>query len=136
MSAARTRRREGGSASLELAIIGVVLILLIFFAIQAALYFYGRSAALSAAREGVSQLRLASDRATYTSMVGRVDAATVRYAHQVGGQALRHPSVTSSYDDDAGTVTVQVSGDVVTLIPMSWSVTQSASGTVERFREP
>ncbi|AKU18065.1 TadE family protein [Luteipulveratus mongoliensis] len=130
------RSRERGSTALELAIIAPVLILLIFVTIQAALFFYGRSVALSAAREGVSQLRLAQDPGAYQAMRGQVMVSTERYASQVGGQALRQPSASSTYDDGAGKVHVKVKGKVISLVPWDWSISQEASGTVERFRTP
>lgn len=122
--------------SLELALIAPALILLIFFAIQASLYYYARSVALSAAREGVSQLRVVPDRSTYDSIDGRVLSSTEDYAHKVGGQALRGPQASSEFDDQAGTVKVEVTGHVVSLVPFDLSVTQQATGSVERFRAP
>ena len=67
----RARRRAGdeGSVALELAVIGPSLFVLIFFAIQVALYFYGCSVALQSAREGVSQLRLAQDGARWLGAI-------------------------------------------------------------------
>ncbi len=112
------------------------LILLIFFAIQASLYYYARSVALSAAREGVSQLRVVPDQATYDSIDGRVLVSTQDYAHKIGGQALLQPHASSEFDDQAGTVTVKVTGHVVSLVPFHLSVTQEATGSVERFRAP
>lgn len=130
------RRRDGGFLSLELAIVAPMLILLIFFAIQISLYYYARSVALSAAREGVSQLRVVPDKASYDAIDGRVLASTEQYASDVGGQAFLDPNARSAYDDAAGTVSVTVTGHVVTLVPFTWTVTQKASGSVEKFRAP
>lgn len=129
-------RRDRGSLSLELAVVGPVLILLIFFAIQASLYYYARSVALSAAREGVSQLRVVPDRPSYEQIDSRVLVSTEQYAGKIGGQALLRPNATSEFHDDSGTVTVTVTGHVVSLVPFDMTVTQQASGSVERFRAP
>jgi Flp pilus assembly protein TadG len=64
MPAADRRRLERGASALEMAFVAPGLILLIFFSIQAALFFYGRNVAIQAAREGVSQMRVAADAAT------------------------------------------------------------------------
>lgn len=113
-----------------------MLILLIFFAIQISLYYYARSVALSAAREGVSQLRVVPDKASYDAIDGQVLAYTEHYASNVGGQAFLQPHAKSAYHENAGTVTVTVTGHVVTLVPFDWTVTQQASGSVEKFRAP
>lgn len=122
--------------SLELAIVAPMLILLIFFAVQASLYYYARSVAQSASREGVSQLRVAPDQASYNAIRGQVLGSTEQYAGRLGGQALRNPEADATYDDVAGTVTVTVTGHVVSLVPLDLTVTQQASGSVERFRAP
>ena len=54
----RRRSDDRGASAVEFAVIAPTLLLLIFFIIQGGLYFYGRSVALQAARDGVSQLRL------------------------------------------------------------------------------
>src|SRR3954468_14627745 len=56
---ARTPRRwaherDGGSASLEIAILAPALLLLTFVVVQAGLWFYARNLALAAAQEGVT----------------------------------------------------------------------------------
>ena len=49
---------DDGASALELSIVAPAILALIF-AIQAGLFFYCRTVAVQAAREGVSQLRLA-----------------------------------------------------------------------------
>jgi Flp pilus assembly protein TadG len=118
----------------ELAFIAPGLILLIFFSIQAALYFYGRNVAIQSAREGVSQLRLAQDRATYDDIRGGVVDNTQRFAREVGREALIDPVATASYDDELGRVRMKVTGQVITLVPwLDLTVTEEAEGPVERF---
>ena len=130
----RRRRDDSGASALELSFIAPGLIFLIFFCIQGALFFYGRSVALQAAREGVSQLRLAQDQATYDNIRPGVVSNTEQFAIEVGREALLDPIATPSYDDDAGRVQMTVTGRVITLVPgLDLTVTQSAEGPVERF---
>jgi Flp pilus assembly protein TadG len=130
----RRVRSESGASALEMSFIAPGLLLLIFFCIQGALFFYGRSVALQAAREGVSQLRLAQDQATYDDISPDVVSNIETYAVTVGRESLLEPHASSSYDDAAGRVQMTVTGDVITLVPgLHLSVTQSAEGPVERF---
>lgn len=135
--AALRRGRERGASSLELAIIAPMFLALVFLAIQAGLFFYGRTVAVQAAREGVSQLRLAEDRAAFEAMQGGAVEYTRDFAATVGQQGLIDPSVRARYDDGEGRVWVSVSGRVISLVPgLNLTTTAEASGTVERFREP
>lgn len=132
--------RDRGSTALELAIIAPALLALIFFSLQAAFFFYGRAVATQAAREGVSQLRLAEDPDTYGVLQGPALERTERFASSVGGAGLVGPTATSAYLEQAdGTarVSVTVTGSVITLVPgLDLTATAEASGTVERFLEP
>jgi len=117
-----------------MAFIAPGLIFLIFFSIQAALFFYGRSVAIQSAREGVSQLRLAQDQATYDDIRKGVTANTEQFATAVGREALIDPLATPSYDDAAARVRMKVQGRVISLIPwLDLTVTEEAEGPVERF---
>lgn len=131
------RRDERGVSALELSFLAPMLLALIFFSIQAALYFYGRNVAIQSAREGVSQLRLAQDLDTYQAVRGGVVRNTERFATQVGREALLDPVATPSYDEVGGRVTMQVQGQVITLLPgLDLTVTGRAEGSVERFEAP
>jgi Flp pilus assembly protein TadG len=133
----RIGRRTGdeGSAALELAVIAPSLFVLIFFAIQVALYFYGCSVALQSAREGVSELRTAQDPGAFLVQQPTVQANVERYAAAVGNGALNGSKATSAHDDPYSRVTVRVQGDAISLVPwMTWTITRTASGTVEEFR--
>ncbi|MDH2413237.1 pilus assembly protein [Nocardioides sp. CER19] len=130
----RTRHLERGASALEMAFIAPGLILLIFFSIQAALFFYGRNVAIQAAREGVSQMRVAPDAATYEAMRAGVVDNTERFAGTVGRETLIDAVATPTYDGAAGRVSMTVSGRVISLVPgLHLTVTQRAEGPVERF---
>jgi Flp pilus assembly protein TadG len=130
----RRRRGERGASALELAFLAPGLILLIFFSIQGALFFYGRNVAIQSAREGVSQLRLAQDRATYDDIRADVVANTERFASSVGHEALIQPIATAGYDDANARASMTVTGKVITLVPgLDLTVTEHAEGPVERF---
>jgi hypothetical protein len=117
-----------------MAFIAPGLIFLIFFSIQGALFFYGRSVAIQSAREGVSQLRLAQDRATYDDIRAGVKGNTERFATAVGREALIDPLATPSYDEEQGRVRMKVQGRVISLLPwLHLTVTEEAEGPVERF---
>ena len=98
----RRGRDERGVSALELSFLAPAFLLLIFFSIQAALYFYGRNVAIQSAREGVSQLRLAQDQASYESIKPGVVGNTQRFASTVGREALIDPKATPTYDERAG----------------------------------
>lgn len=130
----RALRTDSGVSAVEMAFIAPALILIIFFAIQAALFFYGRNVAIQAAREGVSQLRLAQDAATYQAQRADIVDHTETFAHTVGHEALIGAVATPTYDDQAARVSMTVTGTVITLVPgLHLRVTEMAEGPVERF---
>lgn len=117
-----------------MAFIAPGLILLIFFSVQAALFFYGRNVAIQAAREGVSQIRTAPDAATYEGIRAGVVENTERFASTVGREALVGAAATPTYDGIRGRVSMTVTGRVISLVPwLDLTVTQTAEGPVERF---
>lgn len=134
MRCVRVHRPDEGASAIELTFLAPALLALIFFAIQAGLWWYGRDVALSAAREGVSQLRLAPDAGTYAQIRGTVVANTEQFAVAVGRESLLNPTATPTYDEATGRVSMTVTGSVITLWPGSQlTVTQQAFGEVERF---
>lgn len=134
----RSRVRRGGSdrgaSAVELAIVAPGLLLLIFLSIQAGLYYYGRVVAQQAAREGVSQLRLAQDKATADTVTEDLREGVEAYARTVGRETLLDPDADSSYDVEEGTVSVTVTGRVISLVPgLDLTVSQQVTGEIERF---
>lgn len=135
--AARWLRRDGGTVALETVIVGPALLILIFMSVQAGLFFYGRAVAIQAAREGVSQFRLAHDQATADDIKPDVEAHVETFAASVGRGSLDGATAEATYDDERGRVQVSVTGTTLTLVPgLHLRTTQHAVGRIERFQEP
>ncbi len=117
---------ERGAASLELAVIFPVVLLLVMTLIQAALWFYARSVALGAAQEGAREGRV------QPASTARAETAAEDFLDQTASDLLtgREVTVTGS----PASIEVTVSGTSLSLVPglSGWSVTQSAVGPVER----
>ena len=127
-------RTESGAGALELAFLAPGLIFLIFLTIQAGLFFYGKTVAIQAAREGVSQLRLAQTEDVYRDIRADVVRNTESYALSVGREALLDPQAVPRYFDAEGRVSMDVRGDVITSVPgLQLTATAHAEGAVERF---
>jgi len=127
-------RTDRGASAIELAIVAPTLLLLIFFSIQAGLFYYGRVVAQQAAREGVSVLRLAQNERIADGVRAQIQDNVEGYSRAVGRETLLDPTATSTYDDLDGTVSVTVTGQVISLVPgLDLTVRQRVDGTVERF---
>ena len=97
---------------------------------QGAMWFLARSAALSAARQGVDAARVDN------SAPGAGVAAAVRFAQDSGSGFLLGPSARSS-GSSGQTVVITVTGRVPSLVPgLPIRVSQQAQGAVERFTTP
>jgi Flp pilus assembly protein TadG len=122
------RRDDRGSATLEITVLFPAVLLATFGLIQGALYFHARDVALAAATDGLTAARARNG----SGEEGR-RVATAFLARAGGTDVLLGPSVTSART--ATTATVTVSGRTMSLVPglPGWSVSQSASGPVERF---
>jgi Flp pilus assembly protein TadG len=109
----------------EFAVLAFPILMLTFIVTQAAFVFYARSTALAAATQGANAARAYN--ATPNAGVTKAND----FLNVVGG-GLRDPSVSVS---STGTeVTITVTGQARTVIPgLSFTVSQSASGPVERF---
>lgn len=133
--ASRRARGERGVSTIEFAILAPSIMAFIFITIQTVLFLYGRSVALNAAQEGVSQLRLIQP-PVYTPALGaKVRADTLAYAQQVGGNALTNASVDPPvYNAAEGIVSVTVSGEAVSLWPgLKLRTTRTATSPIEEF---
>ncbi len=127
-------RDDSGASALEMSIVAPGLILLIFFGIQSGLYYYGRTVAVQAAREGVALVRLAQDDAQAQDLSPRAETKAEDFAVAVGRESLLDPVAEARYDAASGTVEVRVTGSVITLVPgLDLEVSEVAAGQIERF---
>ncbi|MGW7433238.1 TadE family protein [Streptomyces sp. NPDC054861] len=122
-------RDEGdrGSGSVELAVLAVVMLFLVFAAIQTGMYFHARSVARSAATQGVETGR----------QLGAGPGDGVSQAQQLLAKygSVRGASVSA---EGSGTeqIRITVRGTVATLVPgFELDVVQSAEAPVERWVE-
>jgi Flp pilus assembly protein TadG len=117
---------ERGAASVELAVVFPVVLLLVMTLIQTALWFSARSIALGAAQEGAREGRV------QPASTGRAQSAAEGFLDQTAQDLLtgREVTVTGS----PSSIAVTVTGSSISLVPglSGWSVTQTAVGPVER----
>ena len=102
-----------------------------FGLIQGALYYHARDIALAAASDGLTAARARAG----SSAEGRQVAAD--FVRRAGGDDVLQGSAVTA-ERTATTATVTVTGRTLSLVPglPGWSVSQSASGPVERFTRP
>jgi Flp pilus assembly protein TadG len=131
----RLTGRDRGVSSLELAFIAPSLILLIFFVIQAALYFYARSVAQNAAREGVSQLRLDQTVAACQGNMTAIQHDVEAFARNIGSGALEDVQASPVCSKDGRTVTIEVTGHAISLTGITMTIDQTVTGQVEHFQD-
>lgn len=131
----RGRRTERGASVIELSIVAPVFLLLIFTLIQGALLLYARNIALSAAREGASDVRLFQPDEYNAGVDAALKQKIRRYVTTVGNDTMVDPEPEIAYNsNDDGRVTVTVSGNAISLLPgMDLTVERSASMEIEQF---
>jgi len=119
------RPRERGSATLETVIVFPCLLLLIWGAVQAGLWYHARNVCLAAAQEG-ARAGAAIDGTAWTAR-----AAALTFPSLAGDGFVSGWSVEAART--AGTVTVTVTADGLALVPgFPVTVTQAAALPVER----
>lgn len=126
---ARVPRADGdrGSFTLELAILFPTFLLLVLVIVQAALYFFARSIAMSAAQEGARTARLQGHQLTEGQL------AATRFATDQGDGVLTNTSV-STTGSTPTQVSVAVTGRVLTVVPgLSLTIRQVAQAPRERY---
>ena len=121
------RSRERGSATLEIAVLGPALLLLIFAVVQVGLLYFARSLALGAAQEGVTAAR------AYQAAADAGVQRALAFVSRSAGDSLQDVEVTAERSVD--TVEVRVSGRALSVLPgfPGLRVSQSAEAPVERF---
>lgn len=122
-----TRRAvdERGSVSAQLVVLLPLMMLIVWIAMSAAMFYYGRTAALSSAQSGA--VAGAAENGTNADC----HAAAIDLLGRVG-DALQNATVTCTRT--ATTVTATVTGTTLSLVP-GWSptVSQTATAPVERI---
>lgn len=128
--AVRARARtDRGAGSVELAVLAVVVLMLVFTAIQVGLYYHARKVAQSAARHGVEAGRQIG--AGPGDGVTQAEAFLTRF-----GNSVRSPQV-SAAGTNAERIRITVTGHVATLVPgLQLRVSQYADAPAERWSNP
>ena len=121
----RLVHNERGSMSVQMVVIMPLLFLIAFTGLQAGLFFYGRSAALSAAATGTRAA------AAEGGTVGDCEQAATAFITSLG-DVLTNPHIDCTRT--ATTVTARISGSTLSVIP-GWTplVAQEAVQQVERI---
>ncbi|MFD5791874.1 TadE/TadG family type IV pilus assembly protein [Streptomyces sp. NPDC127037] len=123
------RNNDHGFGSVEFAVLAVVVLALVFTALQIGLYYHARKVAQSAARQGVEAGR----------QFGASEGDGVAQAREFlsrFGDSVRGASV-SSAGSSAQEIRITVRGSVATLVPgLTLDVVQHADGPVERWSNP
>lgn len=125
------RACDRGAISLELAILFPALLLVVFTAIQAALWYHARSLALAAAQEGTRAAR-AED-----SSLAAGRAAAQAFLDRAAADTLLDTAVSTAGSSPAE-VRVRVTGRAISVFPglPGPGVAQESRGPVERFTSP
>lgn len=123
-------RCDRGSATLEIAVLAPVLLLVVFTIIQVGLWSYARSLALAAAQEGVAGGR------GYRAPATAADLAARSFLDRAAGDSIVERQVSTSAT--ATEVRVEVTGRSLSVLPgvPGLPVRQRAHGPLERFTSP
>ncbi|CAL9671335.1 hypothetical protein SUDANB15_07418 (plasmid) [Streptomyces sp. enrichment culture] len=113
-----------------MAIVYPVVLLAAIAVIQASMWYYARQIALTAAREGVTAAR------AYQASPADGAARARQVLGRTAKDSLRSPAVTVGSTGER--IRIQVSGTAQSMIPgiPGLTITQSASGPVERWTVP
>lgn len=123
------RHNDNGFGSVEFAVLAVVVLALVFTALQVGLYYHARKVAQSAARQGVEAGRQFG--ADEGDGVAQAQEFLARFGDSVRGASV------SSAGSSAQEIRITVRGGVATLVPgLTLDVVQHADGPVERWSNP
>ncbi|MFJ9752709.1 TadE family protein [Streptomyces chartreusis] len=127
----RRWRDDRGDASIQMAIVFPFVLLATVAVVQASMWYYARSIALTAAREG-----LAAARAYQASPADGTARAQEVLQRSAGDSLLAYHVSTAG--STAERVRIQVTGTAQSMIPgmAGLQVSQSAAGAVERWTLP
>lgn len=118
--------------SIEMVLLLPIALTLLFLVVQGAVYYHGRSVAMSSAQEGARQAAAREG----TNAMGRERA--LAFADRVGGDGVLEGATAKVHRNPAaGTVTVTVTGRTLSVIP-GWDpeVSQSSTRPIEKFSAP
>lgn len=120
---------ERGEATTEMVLVTPVLLLLIAFVIQFALWYHASHVASAAAQEGVRAAR------AYGGTAQAGQARAERFLAETGPEIVIAPDVTVTRDVELATV--EIRGHVPSLVPgLHLSVSASAASPTERLTSP
>ncbi|MFJ9080092.1 TadE/TadG family type IV pilus assembly protein [Streptomyces sp. NPDC102278] len=123
--------KDRGESSIQMAIVFPIVLLVTICVVQAAMWFFARNIALTAAREGVAAARV------YQSPEGAGAARARETLGRIAGDSLTGTTVSTS-GSSATEVRVTVTGHAPSMIPglSGLSVSQSAGAPRERWTTP
>jgi Flp pilus assembly protein TadG len=132
----RARRAAGGdrgSSAIELAILTPVLLVMVWLAIQFAMYSQGRQVALAAAQVGARWARQHAK--TQAGWAATAEAQAESYYAGLGTRVLGGNIVATALPDGPGRVRVTVTGNVASILfGLPLPIHESAGGPIECFR--
>jgi hypothetical protein len=114
--------RERGSVSVQMVLLMPTLLLVVWIALGAAMFFYGRTTALAAAQAGATAG--AAEHGTADDCVRTATDLATRAGDSLAGTQV-------SCQMHADTVTATVTGSTLSLVP-GWEPTTTQSATVPR----
>jgi Flp pilus assembly protein TadG len=119
---------DRGAAPLELAVLWVLIVLLVFGAVQVATHFVARTVALQTAQLGASTAR------QYDSTIQDGQTRADQYLTSTGDWLVGANVDCGFLDDTAEVVVCTVTGQSLSIVPFlpAWQIEQVAHGTVER----
>lgn len=114
--------RERGSVSVQMVLLMPTMLLVVWIALGAAMYFYGRTTALAAAQAGATAG--AAEHGTTTDCVRTATDLATRAGDSLAG-------LTVTCQVTAQTVTATVTGSTLSLVP-GWEPVTTQSATAPR----
>ena len=124
------RGTDRGASAIELVILAPALIFVSMLIIQFALWLDATHAALAAAQEGDRAARAAES--TSTGWQQTATDVAMNYYHGLDTSVLGNVSAQGTYDANANTVAVTVTGKLSGIFPLT--ISETVSGPVECFR--